>query len=164
MDYGHIQFMQRTGKKYEDFYRETGIDINSPGAGTGMTLLMRACFYPHHIETTRWLLKNKADTEIRFNDGYAAIDFCIYSNNTQALRELLAAGANKNKTDDDGWTPLHLAASIGIFECAEILLDHGADAKAKTNMGITPLQAAEISRDEKMIRLIKEKTQDQTSI
>jgi ankyrin repeat protein len=49
-----------------------------------------------------------------------------------------------NSFSPDGWTPLHLAAFFGHSKIAEYLLNHGADARArsKNSNGNTPLHAA----------------------
>uniref|UniRef100_A0A3Q4M9V2 Uncharacterized protein n=1 Tax=Neolamprologus brichardi TaxID=32507 RepID=A0A3Q4M9V2_NEOBR len=41
-----------------------------------------------------------------------------------------------------GQTPLHLAASEGFLDCAEILVKAGADVLAKDSLGQTPLDSA----------------------
>lgn len=38
-----------------------------------------------------------------------------------------------------GRTPLHTAAAEGLLDCAEILVEAGADVMAMDNMGHTPL-------------------------
>lgn len=47
-------------------------------------------------------------------------------------------------TTDSGQTPLHLAASEGLLDCVEILLQAGADVFAHDSMGHTPLDLARI--------------------
>lgn len=39
-----------------------------------------------------------------------------------------------------GWTPLHFACKARSYQCAEILISHGANLQAKTNKGTTPLE------------------------
>lgn len=41
-------------------------------------------------------------------------------------------------------TPLHLAASEGLLDCTEILVQAGADVLAQDSMGHTPLVLARI--------------------
>lgn len=48
------------------------------------------------------------------------------------------------RTTDSGTTPLHLAASEGLLECTEILVQAGADVLAQDSMGHTPLDLARI--------------------
>uniref|UniRef100_A0A3B3IA95 Uncharacterized protein n=1 Tax=Oryzias latipes TaxID=8090 RepID=A0A3B3IA95_ORYLA len=49
-------------------------------------------------------------------------------------------------------TPLHLAASTGLLDCAEVLVNAGADVSAKDNRGYTPLDLARIWSHRKMAR------------
>lgn len=51
-----------------------------------------------------------------------------------------------------GTSPLHLAASEGLLECTEILVQAGADVLAKDNMGHTPLVLARIWCHRKVAR------------
>jgi ankyrin repeat protein len=45
-------------------------------------------------------------------------------------------------SDNDGWTPLHIASHNGRFDAVDLLLELGADLKAKGVNGITPLHMA----------------------
>lgn len=45
-------------------------------------------------------------------------------------------------TTDSGQTPLHLAASEGFLDCAEVLVKAGADVLAEDSSGQTPLDLA----------------------
>ena len=59
----------------------------------------------------------------------------------EAVKQHLDAGANVNAMRGGG-TPLHLAASWGHKEVAELLIDNGADVNAKDIDGWTPLRKA----------------------
>jgi hypothetical protein len=55
------------------------------------------------------------------------------------LRALLVGGADPNvRNPDNGWTPLHYAARWGQREAEEVLLDHGANPRARGVAGRTP--------------------------
>lgn len=45
---------------------------------------------------------------------------------------------------NSGVTPLHLAASEGLLDCVETLIQAGADVLAQDNMGNSPLDSARI--------------------
>jgi ankyrin repeat protein len=61
------------------------------------------------------------------------------------VRALLAESPSLvSSLSPDGWTPLHLAAHFGQRAVMELLLEHGADAEARSNNGLvnTALHAA----------------------
>ena len=66
----------------------------------------------------------------------------IEKGNIEAVKQHLAADADVNAKDEEGLTPLHLAASWGHKEVAELLIANGADVNAKDNQGRTPLDVA----------------------
>lgn len=45
-------------------------------------------------------------------------------------------------TDNDGATPLHVAVAKGRRMLVDVLIGHGANVNARTNIGLTPLRAA----------------------
>ena len=66
----------------------------------------------------------------------------IREGDIEAVKQHLAAGTNVNTEDDGGQTPLHIAASWGHKEVAELLIAAGADVNAKDTRGETPLDRA----------------------
>lgn len=59
-----------------------------------------------------------------------------------------------HSADESGWTFLHQEALAGNLATARVLLAAGADPKARTNRGLTPLQLAQSLGWEKMIALL----------
>ena len=57
----------------------------------------------------------------------------------QEVEGLLANGANANVEDAYGNTPLHVAATHGYKDIAELLIAHGADVNAHPRDTETPL-------------------------
>jgi uncharacterized protein len=64
----------------------------------------------------------------------------------QIIDLLLGSGADLQQRGINDWTPLHYAAATEDVEGIELLLAHGADAKARTRIDncATPLEEAEI--------------------
>jgi ankyrin repeat protein len=62
------------------------------------------------------------------------------------VRQLLVSGVDVNARQKDGWTSLHWAAFTGRVEVAQVLFDHGANAKLETEGGETALHT--VSRGE----------------
>jgi ankyrin repeat protein len=50
------------------------------------------------------------------------------------VRLLLDNQADMSMTNQHGWTPLHFAAAYSQLEVARVLLEAGADVKAKDNV------------------------------
>jgi ankyrin repeat protein len=75
----------------------------------------------------------------------------IRANDIHALRALVAThGANVQ--DAIGMTPLMLSSALGTYEEVKLLVDAGADVKAASKAGVTPLHVA--WRDEAIVRLL----------
>lgn len=64
---------------------------------------------------------------------------------------LLMSGANPNCRDEDGYGPLHYVcqqypgnvANKQLLQCVEVLVDYGADVRAKTSLGaLSPVEIA----------------------
>ena len=58
------------------------------------------------------------------------------------VRQLLQMDADVNLPAVDGFCAIHIAARNGLTTIAEKLLDAGADTKAKTPHGWTPIMCA----------------------
>ncbi len=79
----------------------------------------------------------------------------VINNRINQVRELLTAGADPNATEDHcKITPLHFAAISDFIEVAHLLLEFGANPRAKTSDGVTPLDDATTANSKAMIQLI----------
>ncbi|XP_038561078.1 ankyrin repeat domain-containing protein 27-like isoform X2 [Micropterus salmoides] len=61
---------------------------------------------------------------------------------TQKLSVLQAGALGVNSCNAEGFTPLHVAALHGHSALAALLIRHGANVNARTNMSATPLHLA----------------------
>uniref|UniRef100_A0A3Q1ENE4 Ankyrin repeat domain 53 n=1 Tax=Acanthochromis polyacanthus TaxID=80966 RepID=A0A3Q1ENE4_9TELE len=77
------------------------------------------------------------------------------SDTSACLRYLVEHKADVNATNDSGQTPLHLAASEGLLDCVEILVEAGADVLVQDNIGLIPLDFARIWCHRKVARYLK---------
>ena len=60
------------------------------------------------------------------------------------------------QTESGRPTPLHWASSHEVLEAVRLLLEHGADVKAKYNDGKTALQEAADRGHEKVVEFLRE--------
>lgn len=89
------------------------------------------------------LLKNGANVNQKDNSGENALFWAV--RRIDALRMLIAAGADlESKTDSFHWsrTVLHVAATSGLTEAVELLLEEGANVNVQNKFGFTPLMNA----------------------
>ena len=73
-----------------------------------------------------------------------ALAYAVWGNQPEAVRFLLEHGADPNQPDGDkNYHPIHWASyKSDHAECAQLLVDYGADPAMKTARGFTPLQLA----------------------
>jgi ankyrin repeat protein len=73
------------------------------------------------------------------------------------MQALLAKRVDINAVNAQGWTSLHVAATGGNVEVVGLLLKHGADVNAASNIGATPLDnAITYSRSQEVVALLLE--------
>ncbi|KAM2155431.1 hypothetical protein ACFX1Q_047143 [Malus domestica] len=72
------------------------------------------------------------------------------------LKRLLAYGIDPNSKDYDHRTPLHVAASEGLFIMAKLLLEAGASVFSKDRWGNTPLDEGRMCGNKNLIKLLEE--------
>jgi ankyrin repeat protein len=109
------------------------------GGAAGMAPLMLA-IYRQKPEIVSLLLARSAEVDIFAAAALGRTEVCRW----KAMSDQVALNMNS----PDGWTPLHLASFFGQLETAEMLLELGADVKARgaNSMHNTPLHAAAAGR------------------
>nr|CAC17380.1 guard cell outward rectifying K+ channel [Arabidopsis thaliana] len=80
------------------------------------------------------------------------------------LKRLLSSGMNPNSEDYDHRTPLHVAASEGLFLMAKMLVEAGASVISKDRWGNSPLDEARLCGNKKLIKLLEDVKNAQSSI
>ncbi|KAF0690709.1 Aste57867_17919 [Aphanomyces stellatus] len=95
-----------------------------------------------------------AGTPVNAQDenGYTPLQAAVSYSHADIVHYLLAAGASATLGNSDNETPLHYCESV---ECAQILLQHGADINATNAEQRTPLDAAIDDENEELCAFLE---------
>ncbi|CAG0891921.1 unnamed protein product [Cyprideis torosa] len=90
------------------------------------------------------LTKKSVDVNVRDTGGYTPLHYSVVKDqNIDITRLLLENGADVNAaTRSGGATPLHRAVLKSQLQTVKLLMEHDADAKARNNDGLTPVDMA----------------------
>jgi ankyrin repeat protein len=123
---------------------ESGAEVNGPGKDGTVPLLRTT----HDPEKMRLLLDRGARV-----DDFALVAAASVPGSRGSLELLFARGAN-GRAAKPAYTALMAAAHNGDLDVVQCLLDHGADANAKTPTGFSPLIAAALSGNARVVALL----------
>ncbi|XP_052197957.1 potassium channel SKOR-like isoform X2 [Diospyros lotus] len=149
-------------KGYEDitlFLIQEGVDINISD-NFGNTPLIEA-LKNGHDRVASLLVKEKASLGMDNAGGFLCT--LVAKGDSDFLRRILSNGIDPNSKDYDHRTPLHVAASEGLYLMAKMLLDAGASVFAKDRRGNTPLDEAQMCGNNNLIKLLEEAKATQLS-
>ncbi|MGO4744591.1 ankyrin repeat domain-containing protein [Serratia quinivorans] len=113
-----------------------GADVATPGLDGNSALHTAAAVQdPQYLQL---LLANGVPINPRNAvTGATPLATAVLAGREEQVRLLLVAGADVTLSDRLGDTPLHLAAKINAPQLALMLLQAGADAKARNQQGVT---------------------------
>ena len=157
---------------------EHGANVNA-AATDGTTPLMTAAHVRSAVEVVRYLVARGADLQPVDRRGFDAIMIAAEKGAFDNLKVLLDAGARGGakatniparkgtqgtvfvgpvldlaRRRAEGVTALMSAAQADCEPCVRLLLEHGADARAKTDAGLTALHRAAFHGDARLIKHI----------
>lgn len=142
------------------FLIEQGADVNAKSAA-GETPLHAAVYYSDLAEL---LLAKKADPNVRNKDGQTPLYAAIHAHRGWGVGLLVNTyKADVNLGDNRGTTPLGEAASRGLPEVVEILLNNGAEMDAKGYLGKTPLSWAALAGSTNVVNILLARHADANS-
>ena len=122
------------------------------GADGGWTPLMKAAVYGD-AAAVRAALETLADPNARNDDGATALMYAV--DNLEKTKVLLDGGANPNLRSGEGRTALLIAAGWpGSYPVVKLLLENGADVKARLPDGRGVFGLAVGARDVKLLLLL----------
>ncbi|KAJ1468172.1 ankyrin repeat-containing domain protein, partial [Baffinella frigidus] len=111
----------------------------------------------NHVAKVRELVSQKVDVDEVAHNGNTPLSMAVEYGSVDVVEILLRHQAMVSNPDGDGNTPLHIAIrsfrdhrmyNEGVVQCYSIcllLLRYGADVKAVTNQGATPLHFAALT-------------------
>ncbi|KAK9278551.1 hypothetical protein L1049_028122 [Liquidambar formosana] len=141
-------------KGYEDltlFLIQQGVGINISD-NFGNTPLLEAIKNGHDQVAS---LLVKAGASLTIDDAGSCLCVTVARRDLDFLKRVLANGINPNAKNYDLRTPLHIAASEGLFSMANLLLEAGASVLSKDRWGNTPLDEARIGGNKNLIKLLE---------
>ncbi|KAL5556457.1 hypothetical protein UlMin_038693 [Ulmus minor] len=141
-------------KGYEDitiFLIERGVDVNISDK-FGYTPLLEAIKNGHDRVVS--LLTN-AGAKLSIDGTGSFLCNAVAMGDMNLLKRLLAEGVNPNAKNYDRRTPLHIAASEGLYSMAEFILDAGASVYLKDRWGNTPIDEARIGGNKNLLKLLE---------
>jgi uncharacterized protein len=105
-------------------------------------------------QQVRTLLTQKADVNVRANDGATALLWAAHWDDVETAGLLIRAGADANAANDFRMTPLSLACTNGSAALVELLLKAGASPNTPIATGETPVMTCAGSGSAGAVRLL----------
>ncbi|VVB09090.1 unnamed protein product [Arabis nemorensis] len=148
---------------YEDitlFLIQEGVDINLKDK-FGNTPLLEAVKAGHE-RVIGLLVKEGASFDLEDSGNFLCT--AVVKGDSDFLKRLLSSGMDPNTEDYDHRTPLHVAASEGLYLMAKMLVEAGASVVAKDRWGNSPLDEARMCGNKKLIKLLEDVKTAQSSV
>ncbi|KAL1197170.1 Potassium channel GORK [Cardamine amara subsp. amara] len=139
---------------YEDitwFLIQEGVYINLKDK-FGNTPLFEAVKAGHE-KVIGLLVKEGASFDLEDSGNFLCTT--VAKGDSDFLKRLLSSGIDPNSEDYDHRTPLHVAASEGLYLMANMLVEAGASVIAKDRWGNSPLDEARTCGNKKLIKLLE---------
>lgn len=138
-----------------------GVSVNSKGS-FGTTALMRATIKGHDVIVKR-LLDAGADVNARDVGGATALHLAARTGNVRISEILLKRGADPDASDVDGYTPLQRATQTQYAAVINAMLESGTvNVHQKNKEGLSALDIAHKTKNQKVIDLMSQKVADQS--
>ena len=131
----------------EELLKGNGIKLIEAKDNLDRTPLHLASYATGNRDVIAKLREKGADLKAKTNDGQIPLHNAACYSGADAVEELLKGKGIElvEAKDDLGWTSLHWASKAGDRAVIAVLREKGADLKAKTNSGQTPLHIAVFS-------------------
>ncbi|XP_062107641.1 potassium channel SKOR isoform X2 [Humulus lupulus] len=140
---------------YEDITRfliQEGVDVKAID-NFGNTPLLEA-LKNGHDRVSSLLVKEGASLKI--DNAGSFLCTAVSRGDSDFLKRILSNGIDPNSKDYDHRSPLHVAASEGLYLMAKLLIEAGASVFSKDRWGNTPLDEGRMCGNKNLIKLLED--------
>ncbi|XWS16634.1 hypothetical protein CRYUN_Cryun34aG0107700 [Craigia yunnanensis] len=105
----------------------------------------------------------KEGASLNIDDAGSFLCMAVAKGDSDFLKRVLSNGIDPNSRDYDHRTPLHVAASEGLYLMAKLLVEAGASVFTKDRWGNTPLDEGRMCGNKNLIKLLEDAKSTQLS-
>jgi ankyrin repeat protein len=111
-------------------------------------------FEPLKVPSPLGEMVRELDVNERGPDGSTPLQWAVYDQDVQKVRELIRAGTDVNASNNYGSNAMQLAAEVGNRDILKLLLDAGADVDSPNPEGQTALMLVARTGDVEAARML----------
>ncbi|KAE8700796.1 protein Rf1 [Hibiscus syriacus] len=105
----------------------------------------------------------KEGASLNIDDAGSFLCTAVSKGDSDILKRLLSNGVDPNSRDYDHRTPLHVAASEGLYLMAKLLIESGDSVFTEDRWGNTPLDEGRMCGNKNLIELLEDAKSTQLS-
>merc|ERR1711990_673137 len=107
------------------------------------------------LQKVQEFLKDGKDVNSKDFKGVTPLGYAVGHDQLSTVKVLIDAKANVNDVDSAGNSSVHFAAGYGRVKVLEHLLARGGNASKVSQMGATPMAAAQQNKHQQIVALLQ---------